>query len=478
MKKLFLFIPFIFLFIFPYGFKPVVGLEPIDLEYDPSFTESNPFRGFVPFIGEFMEPDDFPHSMEFFYVPLKDLMNDYDSYTFETGLESNIEEIDGRNHQTIFRVYLDYPGAPTGIPDFLLNGLTLNTYTEYGGGQSPDYTNETLISTLEQFIGELGQIYDGDTRIAFIEVGLLGFWGEWHTYPHESWFPDEIIQNRILHAFDNAFNTTQILVRYPTADSPTLNIGFHDDSFAYETIGEDEWVFANLLEDAGAQNRWQEVPIGGEIYPNIQTTMWELIPPSEVQDFEQCVDATHASWMIYDEIFYGSFTSGEKSRARDGALLLGYQFFVSAISSTRDNNMLTINVTLENKGSAPFYYPLYAKIGIGEESTNIYDLVDNIHDINVLPGETTSIYIQIDLNEYFNSLEGNFNVIMQLKSEMTDIPIFLANENSLVAGGFIISSTYPQNKVPWSTGWFLVGIISVIVMILLKKRDFKEKNKL
>lgn len=460
----------------PYGIGDASGLESIAIEYDPTPTESNPFRGFVPFIGEFMEPDDFPHSMEFFYVPLKELMNGIDSYTFETGLEPNLDEIDGRNHQAIFRVYLDYPGLPTGIPDFLLNGLTLDSYSDYGGGQSPDYTNETLISTLETFIGELGTQYDGDTRIAFIQIGLLGFWGEWHTYPHEDWFPNKTVQNRILHAFDDTFNTTQILLRYPTADSPTLNMGFHDDSFAYETIGSDEWVFTNLLADAGAQNRWQEFPIGGEIYPDIQTTMWELVPPGDVQDYEQCVEETHASWMIYDEIFYGSYTAGEKSRAREGALLLGYQFAITGISSNRDNNELSINVTLENKGNAPFYYPLDVEFGIGEETSGLFNRVETIQDINALPGETISIYIQINLDDYFNSLDGNFNVIMQLTTEMTDIPIYLAHENYLPGGAFVVCSTYPQDKdIPWNTGWFLVGLVTIISILgVLIRNKYKK----
>ncbi|MEA2070527.1 MAG: hypothetical protein U9O98_04480 [Asgard group archaeon] len=170
-----------------------------ELNYNPLQTQNNPFRGFVPFMGNY---DTFPHSMEFFYVPLKDLMSGEDTYTFNQGLEPKIEQIADRNHQTIFRVYLDYPGQEIGVPDFLIPGLTFYHYDEFGGGESPDYTNETLISTLESFISTLGEEYDGDQRIAFIQIGLLGHWGEWHTYPHEDWFPNETIQNRILYAFD------------------------------------------------------------------------------------------------------------------------------------------------------------------------------------------------------------------------------------------------------------------------------------
>jgi len=43
-----------------------------------------------------------------------------DSFTFDTGLEPQLDSIAGRGHQAVFRVYLDYPGNPTGIPSFFL----------------------------------------------------------------------------------------------------------------------------------------------------------------------------------------------------------------------------------------------------------------------------------------------------------------------------------------------------------------------
>jgi len=40
----------------------------------------------------------------------------------------------------------------------------------------------------------LYQRYDGDTRIGYIQLGLLGFWGEWHTWTGDpstdTWIPD------------------------------------------------------------------------------------------------------------------------------------------------------------------------------------------------------------------------------------------------------------------------------------------------
>mgnify|MGYP007000203299 len=96
---------------------------------------------------------------------------------------------------------------------------------------------------LIDFIAEFVSIYDGDNRIGFIQIGLLGFWGEWHTFPHTTWFPSNEFQREVIAAFDDAFNQTQILIRYPIQDAPQRRIGFHDDSFAYATVGDVNWFF-------------------------------------------------------------------------------------------------------------------------------------------------------------------------------------------------------------------------------------------
>ena len=59
-------------------------------------------------------------------------------------------------------------------------------------------------------------------------MGLLGLWGEWHTWPHEDWFPTQETQMTVLNAFDAAFQTTQMQVRLPHANSLNLRMGFHD----------------------------------------------------------------------------------------------------------------------------------------------------------------------------------------------------------------------------------------------------------
>ena len=69
-------------------------------------------------------------------------------------------------------------------------------------GSSPDYTDTNLILALTNFVSALGNRYDGDTRIGYIQLGLLGFWGEWHTWTGDpstdSWIPDSTKVSRSL----------------------------------------------------------------------------------------------------------------------------------------------------------------------------------------------------------------------------------------------------------------------------------------
>jgi hypothetical protein len=64
------------------------------------------------------------------------------------------------------------------VPQYLIDkGIKLNTYTDFlGGGVSPDYGDAMLLQAIQQFIVAFGAKYDGDRRLAFVTLGLLGFW--------------------------------------------------------------------------------------------------------------------------------------------------------------------------------------------------------------------------------------------------------------------------------------------------------------
>lgn len=334
------------------------------LSYTPAPAD-NPLKGFLPFAGSY---DTFPHSMEWFYLPLSDVMTGPEQFRW-TALERQLNTIAARGHQGVFRFYLDYPGKPSGIPRFLLDqGLTTHEYDDFGNNGvsvAPDYNDPRLVSALEDFITALGRRYDGDPRIGFLTLGLIGFWGEWHTWPYdgwtnpENWMPGTEIQTRILTAFDAAFDRTRLLARYPSPENKDLPIGYHDDSFAFETLPPTSWHFVQRLIDHGVTDKWRTEPVGGELRPEIQGCLFEQpVSCGQYEDYAASVDQTHASWLINHVAFATGYTGDEYFRALEAARSLGYELTVTeaAVGPQR------VSVRIANRGTAPFYYPWRAEL--------------------------------------------------------------------------------------------------------------------
>jgi hypothetical protein len=368
-------------------------------QYRQEPTDGNPLKGLLTSY-QWGEPqNNLPHSLEFSYIPLAALIEAPDTYLFETGLEPKLIAASERGNHLILRVYIDYPNLESGLPTFLQNAVSCNSYTEYGGGCCPDYSNPLLQETIIEFISDFGERYDGDNRIAFIQLGLIGFWGEWHTYPHTDWFADDAFQQQIITTFDEVFDHTPIQIRYPSQDVGERTIGFHDDSFAYATVGDVSWFFWSRLESTGTTSQWTHSPMGGEIYPALQqdlfSSSYEVGEYS--QDFETIVDITHATYMLNYKAFNGNDTGyiGEQlDQAMQASRNMGYEYTVEEINvtvSNLDENLVDIqlDIAFRNSGVAPFYFPLSLMLR-SEQQGEHWVISDNIE--TVLPADTTSSY--------------------------------------------------------------------------------------
>ena len=171
------------------------GLSPAD----------NPLKGLVPYASS--KPRMFPHSMEFTYIPLSDLMTGPAEFNWRR-LDTFLSEVAGRGHQAVFRIWLEFPTAPTGVPRFLIDqGVKMTAWDDrnerpVAREHTPDYSDERLVKALETFIAALGRRYDHDPRVGYITAGLLGKWGEWHDAP-----PGTLRQHRHARARDAGLRT-------------------------------------------------------------------------------------------------------------------------------------------------------------------------------------------------------------------------------------------------------------------------------
>jgi hypothetical protein len=106
--------------------------------------------------------------------------------------------------------------------------------------------------------------------------------------------------------------------------------------------------------------------MGGETRPEIQGEVFEESYPAGTvenkQDFMLCVETTHATYIIHVDAFKSSspYTGKELENARMAHASMGYNFRITrvAVASGSAAGTATVDVTVQQVGVAPFYYPL------------------------------------------------------------------------------------------------------------------------
>ena len=325
---------------------------------------SNPLKGWCPYTDD--ENIYQPYSLTYQYVSWRELEPTPGKYRFEEWEKQAWEKPAARNKQVIFRVYLDYPGKQAGVPQWLIDrGVRLTPYKDYGGGFSPDYNNPELQAALIRLIAALGQRYDGNPRVAFVQMGFLGFWGEWHTYPRTELFASKAMQQRVLEAAHRAFPRTLLMTRYPDGFAGTQSwMGFFDDMFPDDTDGKDDWKFLPKMRQSGRMENWKRAPIGGEMVPNAAK---RLLGPDFLQTRTR-LEAAHFSWMgpycpPLEKISDPQFIARSQQMVRR----MGYEFRLDTVryaNTPKAGRPLTLHFTGKNTGVAPFYYPWPLEIAL------------------------------------------------------------------------------------------------------------------
>lgn len=382
--------------------SPLGGFATYNLEYEQAV--GNPLKGFMPFYKQGGAADSVPYSMEWFYIPLSALMSDSGEYTIREGLEPYLEEISARGNQAVFRVYLDYPGSGIGekaVPQFIWDmGIKKEHYDEYGGGWCPDYSDGRLIDILCDFVRELAREYDGDRRIAYITTGLLGHWGEWHVCLPELEASKEQ-KAKIISAFAENFKTTRILTRYPGTPGTTRggNVGFHDDSFTHSTLYGESWYFMSKMKKAHQTGAWKNQPIGGEFRPEGQSAFLSGAPLDGYQDYSECVNVTHCSWLMMAGAFEENLGADEIERAKTASAALGYDFTVTDARVMKIFDKIYAFVTIKNTGVAPIYYDLGVSFGVGNEKNAQWTKAENQKLCRLMPGKSAVFSAQISIDD-------------------------------------------------------------------------------
>lgn len=282
-------------------------------------------------------------------------------------VDNFLATVASRGHQAILRPVFFGPGyglgsyAPADLPvsDFIYDGETF------------DNPRWDLVPTQEcvlQFIDAFATRYKSDSRVAYIQMGLAGLWGEHHldgaTYTVAN-FPSIGFQKTMIRRYLDGFgNTSSDLLSSLSLDSAQEHgfFGSNDTSFDAERIGffDDSLLTVNH----GAPGNWRQQPDpaeqlslhkrhgwGGEAFwTGCNSNGSWVLPPNDCGNGEGLgaqAERIGLNYMLGDPAFRdGLFSAGE---LLETSQRLGYKFTATE-AARQDAGHLA--VTVRNTGAA------------------------------------------------------------------------------------------------------------------------------
>lgn len=395
----------------------------------------NPLKGWCPYTNA--GPIHQPYSMVFQYVSWRELEPVEGHFRFEEW-EASWDSEAGKNKHVILRLYVDYPNRPSGLPDWLRQaGVAETPYDAYGGGQSPNYNDPRMLAAMKRLITALGKRYNHHPRIAFIQVGLLGHWGEWHTYPRPELYASEETERQVLMAYREAFPNKSLMVRYARDSAGEQDwIGFHDDMFPEDTDNGKDWGFLAGIRNSNRTENWKVAVIGGEMVPG-KAEQWL---GADLDTTWTMLQRAHFTWV-------GPYcpaltrTSDVEFRKRSEQLVrrMGYEFQITEVThpaSVAANQAALILLKGKNQGVAPFYYPWSVEWALLDTAGNVVSMQKTDWDLRRwLPGEFAE---RADVT--FDAPPGTYQLAIGIRDPWQDRPaIGFANDCSTVNGWAIVS---------------------------------------
>jgi hypothetical protein len=139
----------------------------------------------------------------------------------------------------------------------------------------PDYADPAFRTPMADLVASLAQRYDGHPGLYAVDIGTLGFWGEWHALP--GCLGDEALRRWAVDLYRDAFHRTPLLMLIGGEDAlrHALGRGCGWRADCWGDMRSGAWnhmssCYPWALAAAGAGDAWRRAPVALE-------TCWTLV---------------------------------------------------------------------------------------------------------------------------------------------------------------------------------------------------------
>lgn len=309
----------------------------------------------------------------------------------------------------VLRFVMDTPTDEThaDIPQWLIDKTEGVYYdVEYGKGYCPDYADPVLIEEHAKVIGAIADRYRDDPFVAYVQLGSLGHWGEWHVNENIGLMPLESVRDVYAQQYVDAFEGGHalLMMRRPFNFAVEHKLGLYNDAAGKESSTNTwlDWIENGGYYDSTGEedaispmpDGWKYAPIGGELATSMEPE--EMLSEELFDTTLSLFERSHTSW-----IGPGSFKDvergGEDQQALDALMRrIGYRLRVtqSAARIGADGNV-SLTLTWTNDGIAPFYFDwkTCARITDAQGETSVVTL--DLDLPSLLPEQTQSVTLDL-----------------------------------------------------------------------------------
>ncbi|MCR5769396.1 MAG: DUF4832 domain-containing protein [Lachnospiraceae bacterium] len=309
-----------------------------------------------------------------------------------------------------------------------------------GAGFSPNYYSKMLQDRHDKMIAAFAEKFDDGSITGFAQVGSLGHWGEFHTWPEEDSFsqynfgsgefPDPVTAGIYAKAYTDHFKTVKIGIRYPYPFAAKNGFGLFNDMFG-DPEGTDMFLGAiengntnNLINpgptdvaDSKMPDFWKTNYSGGEFSHG---DVLRAVDNDSIMDTISFIEDSHTSWLgpcSPCDLLDGNFNT----YTYEGNILylqriMGYRFSVKSASYTPSvaaGGKLKVKLSWRNTGVAPFYYNWPVEVSLLDKDGNVVASTVTNDDIRKwLPGDSINMTATIKVPE--NLASGVYKVAVAI----------------------------------------------------------------